>query len=129
MCDGFLFSSTSSESRMGISHTHGHRGPHSGPKTTRDTPKVTAFCIVRLMMLAYDPPIRISSCVTVFCSHPPHLSLGWAYCTPTAIGAPKGHRGPHGGRKTTRDTAKVAAFCFVRLLMLTGCAKFREKRF
>ena len=82
-----MFSSKSSESRIGISHTHGHRGPLSGPKTTRDTHKVAAFCFVRLMMLAYDPPIRISSCATVFCSHPPHISLGWAYCTPMAIGA------------------------------------------
>ena len=66
MWNGFLFSPTSSKSGLGISHTHGHRGPHGGPKTIRDTPKVAAFCFVRLMMLAYDPPIRLSSCIKVF---------------------------------------------------------------
>ena len=45
--------------------------------------------LCNLLSLAYDPPINISSCVTVFCSHPPHLSIGWTYRTPTAIGAPR----------------------------------------
>ena len=51
MQSGFLLFPISSQSRMSISHTHGHRGPHGGPKTTRDIPKVPAFCFVRLTML------------------------------------------------------------------------------
>ena len=43
--------------------------------------------LCNFLSLAYDPPIKISLCVTAFCSHPPHLSLGWAYRTPKAIGA------------------------------------------
>ena len=34
------------------------------------------------------PPIKQCSCRTVFCSHLAHLSLGWAYRTPTAIEDP-----------------------------------------
>ena len=59
-----------------------------------------------------DPPLKICSYWTFSCSHQSHLSLGWAYRTPTAIG------GPHGGPKMTRDTSKVAVFCFVCLMML-----------
>ena len=76
---------TSSQSRMGILHTHSHRGPNRGPKTTRDTPEVTAFCFVRLLMFVYDPPVKISLCRAFFCSLLPHLSLGWGYRTPLAI--------------------------------------------
>ena len=85
----YLLITTSSKSRLDILHAHGHRGPHGSPKTTRDTPKVAAFCFVCLMILVYDSLMRISSCKTVFCFYPPHLSLGWINCTPTAIGAPK----------------------------------------
>ena len=108
----FLLFPTSSQSRMGGSHTHGHMSLHSSPKTTRYTPKVAVFCFVRLLMLISDPSIEICICRAVFCSFLPQLSLGWAYCTPTAVGA------PHGGPKITRGTPKIATICFVCLLML-----------
>ena len=88
MLSGFLHFPTTSHSRMTILHTHGHRSPHTSPKTTRYTPKITAFCFVRILMLVFDPPKKISFRRTVFCSFLPHHSPGWAYCTPTAIGAP-----------------------------------------
>ena len=69
-------------------HPQGYRGPQVGPKTSSDTPKVAAFCFVRLTTIVCDPPIKISVCCTVFYYHPPHLSLEWAYCTPMAKGAP-----------------------------------------
>ena len=75
-------------SRKGILHNQGRRSRHSGPKTTRYTPKIAAVCIVRLLMFVYNPPVKISLCRAVFCSLLPHLSLGWAYRTPMAIGAP-----------------------------------------
>ena len=84
----FCFLPTSTKSRMGILHTYGHRGPHGGPKPTRDTPCVAAFCFVCRTMLVGDPPIKISLYRLFFVSYPPPLSLGWAYCMPTAIGAP-----------------------------------------
>ena len=62
---------------------------YSGPKTTRDTPKVAVFCFFRLLMLVCDPPIEISLCRAVFCSSLPHLCLRWAYRTPTAIEDPR----------------------------------------
>ena len=54
MFSDFLSSLTSSKSLMGILHTQGHRGPHGGPKTNRDTPKAAASCFVHLMMLVLD---------------------------------------------------------------------------
>ena len=88
MLSGFLLFSTSSHSRMAILHSQGHRSPQSSPKTNRYNPKIAAFCFVRILMLVFDPPIEISFCRAVFCSFLPHFSLGWAYCKPTAIGAP-----------------------------------------
>ena len=83
----FLVWHTSSKSRMSISRIRGHGGPHRGPKTTRDTPKVAAFCFVRLIMLVWVPLIYISLCRKFFWSDLPHLSLGWANRASTAIGA------------------------------------------
>ena len=103
---------TSSQSWMGILHTHSRRGPHGGPKITRDTPKIAAICFVFLLMLVYNPPTKISSCRAVFCYTLPHLSLGWAYRTTY------GHWGSQSGPQMTRDTPKVAAFCFDSLLAL-----------
>ena len=54
MFSDFLSSLTSSKSLMGILHTQGHRGPHGGPKTNRDTPKAAASCFVRFMTLVSD---------------------------------------------------------------------------
>ena len=79
---------TSSQSWMGMLHTHGHRGPLSCFKTTRDTPKVSAFCSVRLVMLVWDPPMKITEFRVVFCSFLHHIRHGRPYCTPMAIGAP-----------------------------------------
>ena len=87
LCNFLLFP-TSSQSRMGVLHTHGHRSLHTSPKTTRYTPKVAVFCFFRLLMQTFDPPIIISLCWAVFCSVLPHLTLGGAYCPPTAIEAP-----------------------------------------
>ena len=88
MLNSFLLLPTSSQSRMGILHTNGHRSPHSRPKITRDTPEVAAICFVRLWMVLFDHPIKICLCRAVFCSFLPHLSLRWTYRSPTAIGAP-----------------------------------------
>ena len=88
MWSGFLLLPTSCQSWMGSSHTHGCRGHHSIPKMTRDTPKVATFCFVSLLVLVCNPPMKISLCRAVFCSFLPHLSLGWASCTPMAIRAP-----------------------------------------
>ena len=82
----FLLWPNSSKSSM--SPIHGHGGPHRGPKTTRDTPKVAAFCFVRLIMLVWVTPIYISLCRMFFWSDLPHLSLGWAYRPSAALGAP-----------------------------------------
>ena len=84
----FLLFPTSSHSRMGIMHTHGRRSPHNSPKTTRSIPKVAEFYFVRLLMPVFNPSIKISLCSAVFGSLLPHLSLGWAFCTPKAIRAP-----------------------------------------
>ena len=73
---------------MSISRLRGHGGPHRGPKTTRDTPKVAAFCFVRLIMLVWVPLIYIFLCRMFFWSDLPHLSLGWAYRASAAMGAP-----------------------------------------
>ena len=89
-------------------YTYSQSSPNGGPKTTRDTPKVAAICFVHLTMLACDLPIKISLCTAFFCSFPPLHSLGRAYRTPTAIGAPT----------AIRDSPKVAAICFVHLMML-----------
>ena len=88
MLSGFLLFPISPHSRIAILHTHGYRSPHSSPKTTRYTPKIATFCFVRILTLVFDPPIKISFCRAVLCSFLPHLSLGWAYCIPMAIGAP-----------------------------------------
>ena len=97
---------------MGILHTHSRRGPHGGPKITRDTPKIASICFVCLLMLVYNPPTKISSCRAVFCYTLPHLSLGWAYRTTY------GHWGSQSGPQMTRDTPKVTAFWFDSLLAL-----------
>ena len=62
MLSGFLHFPTTSHSRMTILHTHGHRSPHSSPKTTRDTPRVAVFCFVSLLVLVCVPPMKIFFC-------------------------------------------------------------------
>ena len=96
---------------MGITHTHGHRGPYSSPKPTRDTPKVAAFCFVSLFVLACDPPIKI------FVYRPAFFLIPISTQSRMDILHTHSHRGPH-GPKTIIDTPKVAVFCFVILLML-----------
>ena len=56
------------------------------PYTISDTHKVAAFCFVLLMLVCNS--LKKNICMLgVFCSFLPHLSLGWAYRTPRAIGA------------------------------------------
>ena len=116
MLSGFLLFSISSHSRMGILHTQGHRSPHSSPKTTRYTPKIAAFCFVRILMLVFDPPIKISICRAFILLFPTSSQSRMVILH--THGLRGRHRGPHSGPKTTRNTPKVAAFCFVSLLML-----------
>ena len=111
---------------MGILHAHRHRGPQCGLKMTRDNPKVAAFCFVRLTMLVCDLPVQIFICIFGFLflptsyksMHSGFLFLPTSHKSRMGILYAHGHRGPHGGPKTTRDTSKVAAFCFVCLMML-----------
>ena len=104
MMSNFFLFPISSQSRVGISHIHGHRGFHGGPKTTRDTPRVATFCFVCLLMLVCSPAVKISLYKAVITSFLPYLSLDCPQCTSTALVAPI-------GPKTTGDTPKVAAFC------------------
>ena len=104
MLRSFLLFLTSSQLWMGILHTQSDRGLHSGPKTTRDTPKVARFCFVCLLMLGCDPPIEILLLTAVLCSFLPHLRHGWAYRIPMAS-------------KMPRKTPTVATLFFVHLLM------------
>ena len=97
---------------MGRLHTHGHRGPHSNPKPTRDTPKVAAFCFVSLFVLACDPPIKIFVCRPDFFLFPTSTQ------SRMDILHTHSHRGPHRSPKTTIDTPKNAVFCFVCVTML-----------
>ena len=61
MQSGFLLFPISSQSRMSISHTHGHRGPHGGPKMIRYTPRVAVFCFVLLLMQLHTSKASMTS--------------------------------------------------------------------